>query len=274
MLQHFFHLALRSWFAMVAATSSNTLGVFVWGVLPALLAWLVAVAIVWFRLHKQEQGLPRSIWLAFRNSTAGLVGIGALFVIALVMWTVFTLRTVYYDHEHFVTLHAEDAQRIRDAEAKLAFYRSNISTQDPVFGNIIYLLQAFAVFRNGVHGESCVIRVTAPSESLPLASMVAQFSVATSNCATFGPDELFDRNPDLKTETLQGMVPDAIVFHAARDDKAANELFMRLSNLIKLVRSYDLPSTHDYQTPAGGYAHTVWLQFGSQVKWNGELMQH
>ena len=81
---------------------------------------------------------------------------------------------------------------------------------------------------------------------------------------------LGDMDPDETAATMRGMIPDAIVFHAARDDKAANELFMRLSNQIKLVRSYELPSVN-YQTPAGGYVHTVWLQFGSKVKWNSEI---
>lgn len=68
------------------------------------------------------------------------------------------------------------------------------------------------------------------------------------------------------------MVPDAIVFHAARDDRAANELFMRLFNQIKLIRSYKMPNATDCQSPPGGYAHTVWLQFGSQVKWNSQVV--
>jgi hypothetical protein len=67
------------------------------------------------------------------------------------------------------------------------------------------------------------------------------------------------------------MVPDAIMFRAARDDGAALRLFEELGNQIKLVRSYDLPANPKYQVPPGGYAHTIWLQFGSKVKWNSEV---
>ena len=271
MLSHFLHLALRSWLAMVSATSTNTLGFFVWSVLVAVLAWLIAVLNAWLNIRKEQRGW-QGLAVAFRsNLKAGSISVGVVFIVAIAMWAVFCVRTVYADHTQFVALHAEDTKRIADEETQVKFYQHNISTHDPVFSNLIYLLQDFAVFRNNVHGETCVVRITAPEQSQPLASAFAQFSVNTSNCPTFGPDELFDRNPDLKGETLNGMVPDAIVFHAARDDRAANELFSRLSNQVKLVRSYNLPSVHDYQTPAGGYAHTVWLQFGSQVKWNSEL---
>ena len=250
MLLHFLHLALRSWLAMVSATSTNTLGFIVWSVLVAVLAWFIAVLNAWLNIRKQQRGW-HSVAVAFRsNLKAGSMSIGVVLTVAIAMWAIFFVRTVYADHMQFVALHTHDAKRIADAEAKATFYQHNISTHDPVFSNLIYLLQDFAIFRNSVHGETCVVRITAPEQSQPLASAFAQFSVNTSNCPTFGPDELYDRNPDLKGETLNGMVPDAIVFHATRDDRAANELFSRLSNQVKLVRSYSLPSIHDYQTPS------------------------
>jgi hypothetical protein len=95
---------------------------------------------------------------------------------------------------------------------------------------------------------------------MAVASAVAQLSVAVG----------FENNPDLARETLEGMQPGRIVFHAAKDDAAGNELFVRLSELFSLKRSYDLPVSPDYQIPPGGYSHTVWLQFGDHVTWNGE----
>lgn len=66
-----------------------------------------------------------------------------------------------------------------------------------------------------------------------------------------------------------------IVFHAARDDKAADQLFTHLSNLIQLKRSYDLPSpverTHIYSILNPGQEDLIWLQFGTDVKWNEQL---
>jgi hypothetical protein len=65
------------------------------------------------------------------------------------------------------------------------------------------------------------------------------------------------------------------VFHAARDDRAAEQLFNSLDGLIQLKRSYDLPSatkrSHLYNIPKPGQEDLIWLQFGSDVRWNGQL---
>ena len=132
------------------------------------------------------------------------------------------------------------------------------------------MLQAFRAFRNAIGRDSCVVIVTAEGDSDAMASTIAQLSIQASNCATFGMSRS-DMDPDLKTLASSGMVPDAIVFHAARDDGAALRLFEELGSLIRLVRSYDLPANPKYQAPPGGYAHTIWLQFGSNVKWNSEV---
>jgi hypothetical protein len=66
------------------------------------------------------------------------------------------------------------------------------------------------------------------------------------------------------------MVPDVIVFHAAREDKAAEQLFIHLGNYIPLQRS-KLPKKKYYQLPVGvEHPHVVWLQFGTNVKWNSQ----
>ena len=119
--------------------------------------------------------------------------------------------------------------------------------------------------------SKCVIKVTAPRETAALASVFAQLSNVTSNCAVFGHMTYsVSINPDIMSDATNGMVPDAIVFRAAKDDAAANELFGRLSNQIKLVRSYEPPRV-DYLALSGGYGHTLWLQFGTNVKWNSEM---
>jgi hypothetical protein len=274
------HLALRSWFAMVAAFSTNTLG-FLLGLFGvAFCIWMANVLWDWWRFRQTYTGVG-GLFTALSKSIhvilAEFVGVS---VFLLVCWTSFVIRTIYFDHTGLQYANsvqmtnsgqssAAAAQEIARLRAQVEFQQNNITTQEPVFINIRDLLQAFAVFRNDLNKESCVVKITAPPQTEPLASVVGNFSIATSNCPTFGP-MLGDMDPDETAATMRGMIPDAIVFHAARDDKAANELFMRLSNQIKLVRSYELPSVN-YQTPAGGYVHTVWLQFGSKVKWNSEI---
>lgn len=62
------------------------------------------------------------------------------------------------------------------------------------------------------------------------------------------------------------MVPALIVFHAARGDKAADQLFNDLGNYIRFKRSYEI-------RPGSSPKNHIWLQFGTKTKWNSELME-
>lgn len=53
--------------------------------------------------------------------------------------------------------------------------KNSVFVRDPVFTNIIYLLQDFRIYRGAQQGKPCVIYVTAMPDSLALASTVAQF---------------------------------------------------------------------------------------------------
>jgi len=198
MFVHFLNLAARSWFALMSATSTNTLGFLVWSLLVAVLGWFIAAIIEWNNFRKQEGGW-RAVAPALKTSLkSGGVGVSIIVALAVVMWAIFIVRTIYDDHMQLVADRASNLRYVAELERDLQAHRHNVSTSDPVFPNLIYMLQAFAVFRGEVHGESCVVRVTAPATSQPLASVFAQFSVSTSNCATFGPDAPLNTNPDLK----------------------------------------------------------------------------
>lgn len=162
-------------------------------------------------------------------------------------------------------------EHLANSTNELAIRRHSLQTDDPVFPNTIYLLEAFNIYRHARNGEPCVIRVTAPTRNAAaMASMVAQFSDSVSDCLTFGPDMNFDLNPGLEKEVTDGMVQDAIVFHAARDDIGANVLFSRLGEHIKLIRSYKL-AVFAYSIPKQkGPVRLIWLQFGPDVRWNSQ----
>jgi hypothetical protein len=272
MLTAFWHLAVRAWGAMIAASSTSTFGLGVWTFMLALAVWVAGVGREWRRFHKAQEKSPFREAVRASKETA-VYEIGTIVVVAMLVWGVFVIRTIYYLRTGMRYAYTQEIQRNKDLKAQLEHREKEMDTSDPVFGNTVHLLGAFSGFRDYLHGESCVVHITAPNESMGFASMVAQFSIATSNCPTFGPDGVgFDRNPDLAHATLDGMEPNVIVFHAARDDKAANELFAQLSNLMPLKRSYDplANAARFYQTPSGGYAHTVWLQFGPNAGWIGE----
>lgn len=267
MFTHGGHLAARAWTAAVTAVGTTTLGLVLLSVTLSLLIWVFGA--LYARFTQRGSGGARKTFgqLLASSASNAFITLVALGSVVLVTWCVFVVQTIYLDHMNLARVHAADLKLRDELERDLEFHRHNVSTTDPVFPNLIYMLQAFRGFRNVIGKESCVVSVTALAESVPMASTIAQLSIQASNCATFGPFPS-DLDPDQKTLASSGMVPDAIVFHAARDDRPAMRLFDELGNQIRLVRSYDLPANPKYQVPPGGYAHTIWLQFGSNVKWN------
>jgi hypothetical protein len=216
--------------------------------------------------------MKRHFW-----ENAAITGVVFVTVMLIVYGTQFAWQVAHSGYAEHRAL-AERNKKLVEENGTLTTgwekHRHTIATTDPVFSNIVQLLQAFSEFRNHLQGEPCVVRITAPPESLELASAIAQLQIATSNCFTFGPDGNVDVNPDLEKEAKDGMINDAIVFHANRDDKAASELYMRLASQIKLRRSYQLPAKPVYQIrPELNNMHAIWLQFGFNVQWNSERYQ-
>jgi len=204
----------------------------------------------------------------------GLFSVGCILAIAVVSYSVFLLRTIYQDHQALVAANAACAKTNIEVKQQLEMRRHNMVAGDPVFVNTIYLLQAFNIYRHALNGRRCVLMITAPADNKNgnlMASMVAQFSNSVSGCFTFGPMDA-NSDPDVEKRAEAGMVPDKIVFHADRGDAAADQLFTALGNLIQLKRSYDVPPAADrahlYSITNSGDETVIWLQFGSDVKWN------
>jgi hypothetical protein len=270
MFPHFVNLLCRSWYTLVRASSTSTLGFFLWTIGITVIGWAATVAANWFDLWRAKHNQPFRKALA-RSVTTGTFLAVLVLVFVAVTYAYFLMRTVYDDHQHLAAENRQFAESGRALRAEVQWRKHNISTTDPVFPNLIYLLQTFSMYRQALKGQPCVIVITAPSESRALAGVVASFSNSVSNCFTFGPMDTA-ANPDVENETMTGMVADMVVFHAARDDNAANQLFNNLANQIRLKRSYQLPRKNEYSlAPGVGPVHVVWLQFGTNSKWNSEL---
>ena len=267
---HFLNLLGRSWRALMSATSSSTLGFFLWTILVAVIAYFAGVLAAALKLrskgtvHPFKQALTESL-------LTGIFSFLGLALLVLLAWAVFVVPTVYSEHQMFVaqnaTLTADNATLRKD----LNWRKHNISTTDAVFPNLIYMLQAFVFFKRDMNGTSCILYFSAPKETAPLASVMAQLAGPLSGCSPLGPVSADD--PDLDQEVIDGMVTDAIVVHAAKGEKAADKLFTTLGNQIQLKRSYRLlrnPKERS-SSPVQNQQHLVWLQFGKNVKWNSEL---
>jgi hypothetical protein len=269
-LDHLRNLIGRSWSATTAGYGTTTLGFILWTLLLSAVGWWVNVAASWYKLRKAKA--PNALRQALRDSLlAGkflTVGIGA---ILLTSYAYFFVRTVYQDHQLLVNRIAVLDKANADLTRELEVRKHSMVTNEPVFTNTISLLTAFDIYRHADKGKPCVVMITAPTDSNPMPTVVAQFSNWVSDCTTFGPmDSSVD--PDVERRARDGMIPTKVVFHAAQDDKAADRLFNSLEGLIQLKRSYDLPSaaerTHLYSIPTPGQEDLIWLQFGSKVQWN------
>lgn len=276
MFSHFVNLLLRSRNATTVGYGTTTLGFILWVVLFTVLLWLAGVLGTWITLRRKK--VSTTFKEVLRDSLmTGVFSVICIVAIAVVSYSVFFVRTIYADHQGLVSRVAVLEKANSALEKGLELRQHTFVVGDPVLGNAISLLQAFNTYRHGLNGRRCVVMLTAPADSRnanTMALMIAQLTNSVSGCFTFGPMDA-NADPDVEKRAQVGMVPDKIVFHAARGDAAADQLFMNFGNLIQLKRSYDMPSpkerAHLYSIPNPGDERIIWLQFGSNVKWNEQL---
>jgi hypothetical protein len=239
--------------------------------------WVSTVAIKWWELRRHNEASPFRTALADSLWPGIAFNAGTTFSVVALVFAAFVVRTIYLDHQGLVATRRGILDEKESVDRELGLRRQTISSGDPLLGNINQLLMAFDTYRHGRHGEPCVIWLSAPASSTTnLASLVAQFSNSVSDCFTFGPFP-GGGNPDLDKETLDGMVADSVVVHITRGDKAEFALFGNLSSLIKTRLSYKFPANirSHYALPPqfAGKEQVIWLQFGTEVKWNSQIIE-
>ncbi len=229
---------------------------YLWTLLPGVLMTLPDI-INWFRVR--EITVPR--WLKV-----------AMFVVGLFAAQFLAYRDVRLRLQTEINEKSSIAAQNEILMKSVQSRRHGLDTTEPVFANTIYLLQAFRMYRVALgHDAKCTIYVTAPPDSLPTASMVAQFSIATSNCATAGPHG-GDLTPTLEKEVLEGSVPGMVIVHAAEGDKTAHVLVNQLTHVFRVKRGYK-------SIPKGRISETyppnrIWLQFGVNTRFASELREN
>ena len=267
MLLHLLNLLGRSSHSMIGATGTTTLGFFVWVVAFAILSWAASIAARWVDLRRD--GTTDAFRNALRASKLPNIFLfGFIFVMLLSLYEIFVVRTIYDDHEDLIAavqaLRRNNSGLIAEVEKR----RNDIVRTDPVSSNINALLRAFDIYRHAIKGEPCVVMLTATPDSGPLVGEVSQFSNSVSDCFTVGPMSS-GYDPEAGEQTTEGMQKGILIFHAAKDDKAALTLFDNLDSLIPMQRSYELPRYKNYQLPPNtGSPHLIWLQFGPNTKWS------
>jgi hypothetical protein len=233
----------------------------------------IALSMAWVSVrYVEELRRVRSYSLALRNCRqyfadnvrTPLVAFRCLFIVSG-----FALGPFRVDRERDASLQAV-ASALARANRELREMREVIFTEthyldvnDPAFGNMVGTVSAFANFRHAIPGPpaACHVKLTAPPESEQMARLISRLATIGPDCEVYGPLPT-KASADFEREATTGMVSDMVVFHAARSDGAALNLFESLSALLPLRRSFEIPP--------GSPSNFVWLQFGPSVKWNSE----
>jgi hypothetical protein len=267
----FVHLSIRTWEALMEKSSLSTFGF----VLFSVLVPLVVGGLSGFWAFFKDRTLSRGKIVLVGAESAGIT-LGGVFVVVLVAYLIFFVPTVYKVHQSQAqqvnTLNVENTKLTHE----LARRKQTVPIEDPAFSNIISLLQAFDSYRRVHEGKPCVMWFSATSDSMAIASMFARLSAAASACGTFGPSPDGRIDPDVERDMKEGMIPGVVVIHMARKDKAAMALWSALSNQVQTRISYEMPKTPKNKMWGGDQYNYqedfIWLQFGDDVKWNGELL--
>ena len=220
----------------------------------------------------------RTWWAARRKAEQffkeNIVAPAIVYVMLLPIFGAVYWPYAIYAHEHKAAADAAGSNKgLTDENKKLkadnaaltaSVYRKShyFDRGDAVFSNTVYLVGAFKSFEERTRvptGNDCYIRMTAPAETVDFAETIHQLWRNVVNCAGDGPfDPGYD--PARDKETLDGMMPDKIVFHAVAGDGAADGLFNDLRKYLPLHRVF-------YGSEADIPHHKVWLQFGNRVDW-------
>jgi hypothetical protein len=98
MARAFWHLSSRSWGAMVAATSSSNIGLIIWTVSVAVGIWAAHRLKSWLEIRKRRPGWSGVSATLKSSLSETLWDLGATFLVVIVWWMVFVVRTVYFEH--------------------------------------------------------------------------------------------------------------------------------------------------------------------------------
>lgn len=139
----FGRLLVRSWGAMISASSTSTFGFFCWMFGGAVAIWIAQVSYDWFSNRTNRLTL---IAIMKRNWKSFFVEVGALTILTLAVWSAFIVRTVYYERTGMRWAYLQEVQRNKDMGEQLDRRKSHMDISDPAFGNTAHLLSDFSSF--------------------------------------------------------------------------------------------------------------------------------
>lgn len=149
------------------------------------------------------------------------------------------------------------------ARAALEARKHNLRSGDVAFDNMLGVINASLLLRHSIGDDaSCQIKITAPDENHPVASVVAQLASTASRCAVIGPDFLKLIPPEMEQQATKGMLADVVLLHMPKGFKNEVAIEDAMRSILRVKRAYGVP--------AGSPPNTIWLQFGTGKQWNSQ----
>jgi hypothetical protein len=292
MWHHFVNLMGHSWDSFLRAMGTTGLG-FITPVLVFALTIIVTLFVIYFR---EGRDAMRQHWKETAAITATVtLGVMLLVYGPILFWNV--VKTTYDDHESLVEKNKELLDKNKELAAKnkalepehttapprgakhqLGGQQPNSGAQPPQYPSSApmpaitgepseaaedFITKSFSEFNAAIdQGKPCLIKITAPEDSLRGAQKVARLAREVlrnvSKCAVTGPSR-YDSNPDIEKQDLTGTIPGKVLVRAAKDQKGMDKFFEQFNFYVDSKRSYDIPE--------GTKGNYLWLQFGGGIRW-------
>jgi hypothetical protein len=245
-LTHLWHLILRGLHASTVLMGTTLLAI----ALGVFRYW----AVPWIETRTRGGGQPET---GIKPRLSASVKLTVLTWLSL--FGVSVVKVVYQDHQSLVARNATLEKQISTLQHELDDRRYNLKLADPATGRMFAVIKAFSLYRHRIGAQaSCKIEITSPRESFETAMNVGQLAWVGTLCPVFGPMDT-SADPDVEMRATIGMQNDLVVFHMAKNE-SADTLYMDLGSILRLKRSYELPS--------GSPPNLLWLQFGTGKQWN------
>ena len=178
-------------------------------------------------------------------------------VIAVVIW--YTPQLAW---SMIVTASSLERENAR-LQTALQDRKDNLRAGDVAFDNMLGVIKASLLLRRSLGDDAgCEIKITAPDENNPVASVVAQLASTASRCAVIGPDFLKLVSPEMEQQATKGMLADAVLLHMPRGFKNEIAIEDAMRSILRVKRVYEVPP--------GSPPNTIWLQFGTGKQWNSQ----
>jgi hypothetical protein len=243
------------------------LGTTTLGFIAPLVVSVISIAVtLYYILRQQGKEAMLKHWREDAVIALRVTAIVTVLVYGPILFYEGLIKTVYTDHQNLVKNNTLIKRENKTLHGAVEARRQNLQTTDPAFHNMTDAIRLFMIYRRAIGATaSCRILVTMPKgeEQNNIVGPFITFAVFGSNCPNGDLQNIGVKPENVDDEERKGMIPGAIVFHALPGAKGADGLASGLGNLIQTRRSYTLPTTAS--------ENTIWIQFGTGVKWNTEI---